>query len=91
MPTLQLWGIPVAIVGNSVCNSVLFNYATTINLLILDEWMLVSLRESEARDLLEITHSRHKKASTIFCSQFAPAGLNIPAEIRQCDRAKPTP
>jgi DNA replication protein DnaC len=45
-----------------------------VNLLILDEWMLVSLKESEARDLLEIIHSRHKKASTIFCSQFAPAG-----------------
>jgi len=45
-----------------------------INLLILDEWMLVSLRESEARDLLEIIHSRHKRSSTIFCSQFAPAG-----------------
>lgn len=25
-------------------------------------------------DLLEIIHARHKKASTIFCSQFAPAG-----------------
>lgn len=45
-----------------------------VNLLILDEWMLVSLRESEARDLLEIIHGRHKRASTIFCSQFAPAG-----------------
>jgi DNA replication protein DnaC len=45
-----------------------------VNLLILDEWMLVALRESEARDLLEIIHYRHKKASTIFCSQFAPAG-----------------
>ena len=30
--------------------------------------------EYPARDLLEIIHSRHKKASTIFCSQFAPAG-----------------
>jgi DNA replication protein DnaC len=45
-----------------------------VNLLILDEWMLVSLKESEARDLLEIIHSRHKRASTVFCSQFAPAG-----------------
>jgi len=36
--------------------------------------MLVSLTETEARDLLEIIHSRHKNASTIFCSQFAPAG-----------------
>lgn len=45
-----------------------------INLLIIDEWMLVSLKESEARDLLEIIHNRHKRASTIFCSQFLPAG-----------------
>jgi DNA replication protein DnaC len=45
-----------------------------VNLLVLDDWMLVSLKESEARDLLEIIHRRHKRASTIFCSQFAPAG-----------------
>jgi len=44
------------------------------SLLILDEWMLVSLTETEARDLLEIIHCRHKNASTIFCSQFAPVG-----------------
>lgn len=44
------------------------------NLLILDEWMLVSLTESEARDVLEIVHARHKRTSTIFCSQFSPAG-----------------
>ena len=44
------------------------------DLLILDEWMLISLSETEARDLLEIVHARHKRASTIFCSQFAPAG-----------------
>jgi DNA replication protein DnaC len=52
----------------------LFYQYQRVNLLVLDEWMLVSLKESEARDLLEIIHSRHKKASTIFCSQFAPAG-----------------
>lgn len=45
-----------------------------VDLLILDEWMLVSLTEPEARDLLEIIHARHKKSSTVFCSQFAPAG-----------------
>jgi DNA replication protein DnaC len=45
-----------------------------VNLLVLDEWMLMALKESEARDLLEIIHYRHKKASTVFCSQFAPAG-----------------
>lgn len=43
-------------------------------LLIIDEWLLVKLTEYEARDLLEIIHARHKKASTIFCSQFAPVG-----------------
>lgn len=52
----------------------LLNQYQKVNLLIIDEWMLVALRESEARDLLEIIHSRHKRASTIFCSQFAPAG-----------------
>lgn len=43
-------------------------------LLILDEWLLVKLTETEARDLLEIIHARHHKVSTIFCSQFAPMG-----------------
>lgn len=44
------------------------------DLLIIDEWMLVSLSETEARDLLEIIYARHKRASTIFCSQFEPIG-----------------
>jgi DNA replication protein DnaC len=52
----------------------LFSQSQKVNLLILDEWMLVSLRESETRDLLEIIHNRHKRVPTIFCSQFAPAG-----------------
>jgi DNA replication protein DnaC len=59
--------------GEGTIKKLLYQYLR-VNLLILDEWMLVSLKESEARDLLEIIHSRHKKASTIFCSQFAPAG-----------------
>ena len=50
------------------------NQYKKLQLLILDEWMLVSLKESEARDLLEIIHARHHRSSTIFCSQFAPAG-----------------
>lgn len=45
-----------------------------ISLLILDEWLLVPLSSLEARDLLEIVEARHKRASTIFISQFAPAG-----------------
>ena len=45
-----------------------------VKLLILDEWLLFPLKESEARDLLEIIESRYKKASIIFCSQFEVAG-----------------
>jgi len=45
-----------------------------VDLLILDEWLLHKLKESEARDLLEIVEARHQKGSTIFLSQFAPAG-----------------
>ena len=44
------------------------------SLLIIDEWMLISLTETESRDLLEIIRARHKCASPIFCSQFAPIG-----------------
>ena len=44
------------------------------NLLILDEWLLLPLREEETRDLLEIVELRHKKGSTIFASQFKPEG-----------------
>lgn len=39
-------------------------------LLIIDEWFIYPLKETEARDLLEIAEARYKKASTIFCSQF---------------------
>lgn len=45
-----------------------------VNLLILDEWLLLPLTNSEARDVLEIVEARHKRGSTIFSSQFAPAG-----------------
>ena len=40
----------------------------------MDEWLLYPLKESEARDLLEIVEARHKKASTVFCSQFDVGG-----------------
>jgi DNA replication protein DnaC len=44
-----------------------------VKLLILDEWLLYPLKESESRDLLEIAEARYKRASTIFCSQFQVA------------------
>ena len=47
-----------------------------VQLLIIDEWLLYPLKESESRDLLEIAESRYKKASTIFCSQFEVRGWN---------------
>ena len=45
-----------------------------VKLLILDEWLLYPLRDTESRDLLEIAEARYKKASTIFCSQFDVGG-----------------
>lgn len=45
-----------------------------VSLLIFDEWLLVPLTMNESRDLLEIIEARHQHASTIFISQFSPAG-----------------
>ena len=45
-----------------------------VRLLILDEWLLYPLKDTEARDLLELAEGRYKKASTIFCSQFEIGG-----------------
>jgi DNA replication protein DnaC len=49
------------------------NQYKNVKLLILDDWLLFQTKESEARDLLAIVDARHKKASTIFCSQFEVA------------------
>ena len=43
---------------------------TNPTVLILDEWLLLRLTESEARNLFELIHKRRKKTPTIFCSQF---------------------
>ena len=50
------------------------NHYANVKLLILDEWLLFPLKETEARDLLEIIEARHKQGSIIFCSQFDVAG-----------------
>ena len=49
--------------------SVLKKYTKPV-LLIIDEWLLLKLTKSEARNLFELIHKREKKSSTIFCSQF---------------------
>jgi DNA replication protein DnaC len=59
--------------GEGTYRKVIKQYKT-VKLLILDEWLLFPLKESEARDLLEIVEARYKKSSTIFCSQFEVAG-----------------
>ena len=56
-------------------------------LLILDEWLLYPLKETEDRDLLEIAETRYKKSSTIFCSQFDVLGWR---EISSNDKEKST-
>jgi DNA replication protein DnaC len=59
--------------GEGIYQKVMKQYKN-ISLLILDEWLLVPLTNNEARDLLEIIEARHKRSSTIFSSQFSPAG-----------------
>ena len=47
-----------------------------IPLLIIDEWLLYPLKETETRDVLEIIEARYQRASTIFCSQFDVPGCH---------------
>ena len=51
-----------------------FNKFSKPQLLIIDEWMLMQLTGVEAEDVFELIHKRHRKASTIVCSQFPPTG-----------------
>jgi len=59
--------------NNGTFRKVIQQYKKPV-LLIIDEWLLYPLKESEARDLLEIAEARYKKASTIYCSQFDVPG-----------------
>ena len=52
---------------------VLKHYTKPI-LLIIDEWLLLKLRDKESEDLFEVIHKRRSKSSTIFCSQFLEEG-----------------
>jgi DNA replication protein DnaC len=64
----------LAIARGEGCYAEVIKQYRKVSLLILDEWLLVPLGSSEARDLLEIVEARNNLASTIFCSQFTPAG-----------------
>ena len=65
--------------GEGIYKKVMSQYKK-VRLLILDEWLLVPLSDTEARDLLEIVEARHKTASTIFSSQFSSAGWHVRLE-----------
>ncbi len=55
--------------GNGTIRKLMAQYKKYA-LLIIDEWLLYPLKETECRDLLEVVESRYKRASTILCSQF---------------------
>lgn len=59
--------------GEGVFQKVMKAYKK-VSLLILDEWMLIPLTDTQSRDVLEIVEARHQTGSTIFCSQFSPEG-----------------
>jgi DNA replication protein DnaC len=50
--------------------SKVFTQYAKVSLLILDEWLLYTLKEDETRDVMELMEARHKRGSTIICSQF---------------------
>ena len=62
--------------GEGIFKKVMQGYKK-IDLLILDEWLLIPLTGSERRDLLEVVEARCGRCSTIFSSQFDPAGWQI--------------
>ena len=47
---------------------------TKPTLLIIDEWLLMKLTESESKHVFELIQRRRKKSSTILCSQFREEG-----------------
>jgi DNA replication protein DnaC len=59
--------------GEGIFQKVMQGYKK-IDLIILDEWLLSPLTDSEGRDLLEIVDARHERCSILFSSQFDPAG-----------------
>mgnify|MGYP000857908265 CR=1 FL=1 len=59
--------------NNGTFTKVLSKYTKPL-LLVIDEWLLLKLNESESKNLFELIHKRRKKSSTIFCSQFREEG-----------------
>ena len=59
--------------GSGTIRKVIAQYKK-YSLLIIDEWLLSPMKDTESRDLLEIIEARYKKAPTVFCSQFDVPG-----------------
>ena len=55
--------------GDGSYGRVLSRLAKT-DLLVLDDWLLTSFKDSERRDLLEVVEDRHERASTLITSQL---------------------
>ena len=59
---------------NEGCFAKVLSKYTKPLILIIDEWLLLKLNESESKNLFELIYKRRKKSSTIFCSQFREEG-----------------
>ena len=59
--------------GSDTIRKVMAQYKK-YSLLIIDEWLIYPLKDTESRDLFEIIEARYKKASTLFCSLFNVPG-----------------
>ena len=57
--------------GEGIYRKVMKGYKK-VSLLVLDEWMLSPLKESQAQDLLEIIEARYQRGSMVFISQYPP-------------------
>lgn len=55
--------------NEGIFTKVLSKYTNPL-LLIIDEWLLLKLKESESKNLFELIHKCIKKSSTIFCFRF---------------------
>ncbi len=56
----------------------LMNRLARTNLLVIDDWLLTPLNDTERRDILEVIEDRHERASTLIASQLPIWQIDIP-------------
>ena len=64
----------LALAKNSGAYKALLKKLKLVSLLIIDDWLIYPLKDTEAKDVLEIAEARYKRGSTIFCSQVDVGG-----------------